>query len=39
MEFFYSAGVKGYGSKNRWLHKYYNLPILPAVTKTITYNI
>ena len=38
MEFFYSAGVKGYGLKNRIMHKYYNFPILPAVTKTLTLN-
>ena len=38
MEFFYSAGVKGYGLKNRIMHKHYNLPVLPAVTKTITLN-
>ena len=38
MKFFYSAGVKGYGLKNRLIHKYYNLPTLPAVTKTITHN-
>ena len=36
MKFFYSSGVKGYGLKNRWWHKYYNLPTLTAVTKTIT---
>ena len=38
MNFFYSAGVKGYGLKNRWWHKWYNFPILSAVTKTITLN-
>ena len=38
MNFFYSAGVKGYGLKNRWMHQHYNFPTLPAVTKTITYN-
>ena len=38
MKFFYSAGVKGYGLKNRIMHKYYNFPTLPVVTKTLTYN-
>ena len=38
MEFFYSAGVKGYGLKNRIMHRCYNFPILPAVTKTLTLN-
>jgi len=38
MEFFYSAGVKRYGNKNRLLHKYYDFLNLPAVTKTITFH-
>ncbi len=37
MKFFYSAGVKGFGLKNRIIHKAYNFPTLPAVTKTITF--
>jgi len=36
MNFFYSAGVKGYGNKNRWWHKYYEFLNLPTVGKTIT---
>ncbi len=38
MRFFYSAGVKGYGLKNRIMHHCYNFPTLPAVTKTLTLN-
>ena len=38
MYFFYSAGVKGYGNKNRIMHRCYNFLNLPAVTKTITYH-
>ena len=37
MNFFYSAGVKGYSNKNRTIHKYYNFLNLPSVTKTITF--
>jgi dihydroorotate dehydrogenase len=36
MNFFYSAGVKGYGNKNRWWHNYYKFLDFPIVTKTIT---
>ena len=36
MNFFYSAAVMGYGNGRFW-HKDYSLPVLPMVTKTLTY--
>jgi dihydroorotate dehydrogenase len=36
MNYFYSAGVMGYGEGRFW-HKYYNFPDFPRVTKTLTY--
>ncbi len=37
MEYFYSAGVMGYGNGRSW-HKYYNFPNFTRVTKTLTMN-
>ena len=38
MKFFYSAGVRGYGLQNRLIHKFFNFPLYPTVTKTLTLN-
>lgn len=35
MDYFYSAGVMGYGEGRSW-HKYFNFPKFPIVTKTLT---
>ena len=35
MKFFYSAGAIGYGD-GYWWHRFFNFPILPFVTKTLT---
>lgn len=35
MKYFYSAGAMGYG-EGYWWHRFFNFPILPFVTKTLT---